>query len=209
MKKISKLKSFFFLLQKNELFAIVGLFGIVALCLVCYDSSLWMKYSNLVAKNEKELGEQNSWLSREEEINKEFRSIIEKILHRDKIDQPKLIALVSNAAQRLSIKYTLDGMPREEAGKFFSFNKISINLSNVLFSDILEFDNAIEVNDSNLCIDNIELNLHGNSLSGKIGISALIIKSDGDVDKIVAQILKTHHFDEKLVKWTERSNLLE
>jgi hypothetical protein len=209
MKKISKLKSFFFLLQKNELFAIVGSLGIAALGVVWYDSSLWMKYSDLVAKNEKEAGQQKSWLSREEEINKNFRSIIEKILHREKIDQPKLIALVSNTAKRLSIKYTLDGMPREEAGKFFSFNKISINLNNVLFSDILEFDNAVEVNDSNLCIDNMELALHGNSLSGKIGISALIIKSDDDVDKLVAQILKTHHFDEKLVKWNERNNLLE
>jgi hypothetical protein len=55
----------------------------------------------------------------------------------------------------------------------------------------------------------MELVMNGNLLSAKIGISALDIKADSDVDKIVAKIFGTHLLDEKLIKWNGRSNLLE
>jgi hypothetical protein len=208
MKKISKLKSFFFLLHKGEYLAIAGILVLFTLGILGYDANVWKIYSFVREKNAKKQAEQNSWLSRESEINERFRSIIDEILHRDKIDQPKLMALVGNAAKRLSLKYNV-GMPESENGKFFSFNKISIDLRGIHFSDILKFDDIIEIPDSNLCIDNIELVMHGKSLSARIGISALDIKTDSDVDKIVAKILETHRLDEKLIKWNGRGNLLE
>jgi hypothetical protein len=208
MKKISKLKSFFFLLYKGECLAIAGIFAVLAIGIIGYNVKIWKAYSAVKEKNRNEETKQNSWLSRETEINERFRSIIDEILHREKIDQPKLMALVGNAAKRLSLKYNV-GMPESENGKFFSFNKISIDLRGVRFSDILKFDDIIEVPDSNLCIDNMELIMQGKSLSAKIGISALDIKADSDVDKIVAKILETHRLDEKLIKWNGRSNLLE
>ncbi|MDR1907080.1 MAG: hypothetical protein LBQ03_02590 [Puniceicoccales bacterium] len=208
MKKISKLKSFFFLLYKNECLTIAGILATIAIGITCYNVNIWKTYGIIKEKNTKKQAEQNSWLSREKEINTRFRSIIDEILHRDKIDQPKLMALVGNAAKRLSLKYSV-GMPESETGKFFSFNKISIDLRDVRFSDILQFDNIIEIPDSNLCIDNMELIMRGKSLSAKIGISALDIKADSDVDKIVAKILETHLLDEKLIKWNDRNNLLE
>ncbi|MDR1591022.1 MAG: hypothetical protein LBR92_03450 [Puniceicoccales bacterium] len=208
MKKISKLKSFFFLLYKNECLAIAGVFAILAIGITGYNVNVWRTYSVLKEKNGKKQAEQDSWLTRGEEINTRFRTIIDEILHRDKIDQPKLMALVGDAAKRLSLKYSV-GMPESENGKFFSFNKISIDLKGVRFSDVLKFDDIIEIPDSNLCIDNMELVMQGKSLSAKIGISALDIKADSDVDKIVAKILEANRLDEKLIKWNGRSNLLE
>lgn len=208
MKKISKLKSFFFLLHKGECLAIAGVLILLTLGIMGYDANVWKIYSSVKEKNAKKQAEQNSWLSRENEINERFRSIIDEILHREKIDQPKLMALVGDAAKRLSLKYNVS-MPESENGKFFSFNKISIDLRGIHFSDILKFDNIIEIPDSNLCIDNIEVIMREGLLSAKIGISALDIKADSDVDKIVAKILETHRLDEKLIKWNGRSNLLE
>jgi hypothetical protein len=182
---------------------------LLALGITAYDFSVWKQYCRLKVNNYKKKSEQDSWLSREKEINEHFRSIIDEILHRDKIDQPKLMSLVSDAAKKLSIKYNV-GMPEEESGKFFSFNKISINLRDIHFSDVLQFDNIVEINDSNLCIDDMEIIMRDNKwLTAKIGISALDIKTDSDVDKIVAKILETHHLDEKLIKWNERSSILE
>jgi hypothetical protein len=51
--------------------------------------------------------------------------------------------------------------------------------------------------------------MHDKSLSAKIRISALDIKAENDVDKIVAAILKAHPLNEKLVRWTGRNNALE
>lgn len=187
---------------------IAGLLGALALGVTWYNVNIWKAYNRLKEKNTRKQAEQNSWLVREGDINQRFRSIIDEILRRDKIDQPKLMALVSNAAQHLSLKYNI-GMPEEENAKFFSFNKISIDLKDIHFADVLKFDNIVEIPDSNLCIDNIELVMHDKSLSAKIRVSALDIKADNDVDKIVAQILEAHHLDEKLIKWNDRSNLLE
>jgi hypothetical protein len=208
MKKILQLKSFFFLLRRGECLAIAGALLLLALGIIGYNVGVWNEYSSTQEKNAKKRAEQNSWLARENEINGRFRSIINEILHREKIDQPKLMALVGDAAKRLSLKYSVT-MPESENGKFFSFNKISIDLKGVHFSDILKFDDMIEIPNSNLCIDNMELVMHGKLLSAKIGISALDIKADSDVDKIVARILGTHQLDEKLIKWNGRSSLLE
>ncbi|MDR0740175.1 MAG: hypothetical protein LBF34_00495 [Puniceicoccales bacterium] len=208
MKKISKLKSFFFLLHKSECLAIAGVLVLFTLGIIGYDAKVWKTYNFIKEKNAQRQAEQNSWLSRENEINERFRSIINEILHRDKIDQPKLMALVGEAAKCLSLKYNVS-MPESQNGKFFSFNKISIDLRGVHFSDILKFDDIIEIPDSNLCIDDIELVMQGKSLSAKIGISALDIKADSDVDRIVAKILGTHRLGEKLIKWNGRGNLLE
>ncbi|MDR3317356.1 MAG: hypothetical protein LBS71_00945 [Puniceicoccales bacterium] len=208
MKKISKLKSFFFLLRKNEFITITGIFSTFALGITWLNANAWKAYHIAQEKNSKKQAEQNSWLSREGEINERFRSIIDEILRRDKIDQPKLMTLVSDAAKRLSLKYNI-GMPEEQSAKFFSFNKISVDLNDVHFSDVLKFDNIVEIPDSNLCIDDMELVMHDKALSAKIRISALDIKADRDVDKIVAKILDTHHLDEKLIIWNDRSNLLE
>ncbi|MDR2812626.1 MAG: hypothetical protein LBB05_02455 [Puniceicoccales bacterium] len=208
MKKISKLKSFFFLLHKNECLIIASTLAAIAIGITWHNVTIWKAYNATKAKNIGKQMEQDSWLARENEINERFRSIIDEILHRDKIDQPKLMAIVGDAAKRLSLKYSVS-MPESENGKFFSFNKISVDLRGVRFSDILQFDKIIEMPDSNLCIDNMELIMHGKSLSAKIGISALDIKADSDVDKIVAKILEAHQLDEKLIKWNGRNNLLE
>ncbi|MDR2200537.1 MAG: hypothetical protein LBN94_00260, partial [Puniceicoccales bacterium] len=180
----------------------------LAFSLAWYNLSLWSGYKNLKLSNEKKQKEQNIWLSRREEINERFRSIIDEITHRDKIDQPKLMSLVSDAARRLSLKYNVS-MPQEESGKFFSFNKISIDLNEVHFFDIVQFDELIETSNFNLCIDDMDLIMNGKFLSAKIGIAALDIKANSDVDQIVAKILEKHHLDEKLIKWNNRNNLLE
>ncbi|MDR1303073.1 MAG: hypothetical protein LBJ81_00435 [Puniceicoccales bacterium] len=208
MKKISKLKSFFFLLRKNELLTVAGVLSAFAVGAAWYNVHAWKTYRVIKEKNVKKQTEQNSWLSREQEVNSRFRSIIDEILRRDKIDQPKLMTLVSNAAKHLALKYNV-GMPKEENARFFSFNKISIDLKDIRFADVLNFDSIVEIPDSNLCIDNMELTMHDKSLSAKIRISALDIKAESDADKIVADILKAHPLNESLVKWTGRDNALE
>jgi hypothetical protein len=195
-------------LRRNECLLIAGILAVLAIGITWYNTHTWQTYSAIKEKNAKKQLEQNSWLSREGEINERFRCIVDEILHREKIDQPKLMALVSDAAKRLSLKYNI-GMPELASGKFFSFNKIFIDLKGVRFSDVLQFDNIIEVPDSNLCVDNIELVMNGNLLSAKIGISALEVKPDSDVDKIVSKIFETYQLDEKLIKWNGRNNLLE
>jgi hypothetical protein len=208
MKKISKLKSFFFLLRKNELLTVTGVLSALAIGATWYNIHAWKTYRIIKEKNAKKQAEQNSWLSREQEVNNHFRGIIDEILRRDKIDQPKLMTLVSNAAKHLALKYNV-GMPQEENAKFFSFNKISIDLKDIRFADVLNFDSIVEIPDSNLCIDNMELTMHDKSLSAKIRISALDIKAESDADKIVAEILSEHPLNEKLVRWTGRHNSLE
>jgi hypothetical protein len=51
--------------------------------------------------------------------------------------------------------------------------------------------------------------MHGKSLSAKIGILALDITADSDIDKSVAKNLETDMFDEKPIKWNDRNNLLK
>jgi hypothetical protein len=47
------------------------------------------------------------------------------------------------------------------------------------------------------------------SLSTEIGISALDLKADSNVDKNVPKILETHLLDEKRIKSNDCTNLLE
>jgi hypothetical protein len=210
MKKISKLKLFFFLLPKYASIAIAGLCGIIMLSITGYDVALWMKYDTVRDSNEKKEAEQKTWLSKEKNIDVRFRQILDEMIHRDKIDQPGLMNIVSDAAKRSSIKYRINNVPEVEKGKFFTFNKISISLQDVYFADILKFDSFVEKNNANICIDSIEVALGGKTLSANIGISALDIDNGTDVDKIVAKIFVTYHLEEKLIKWNNiRDNLLE
>jgi hypothetical protein len=75
------------------------------------------------------------------------------VVRQHKVDQLKLIALIGNAAKRLSLKYSV-GMSESETRKFFSCNKIAIDLRDVRLSNILHFDSIIEIPDSNLYIGN-------------------------------------------------------
>jgi hypothetical protein len=208
MKKISRLKSFFFLLRKQECKAIATFFTLITFGMSWGCFKEWKIYNTQKSQNEKKQGEQNAWLSREQEINERFRNIIDNMLRRDKIDQPKLMTLVKNAAQKLSLKYNI-GMPEAQNAKFFAFNKISIDLKDVYFTDVLNFDDAVELQNSNLCIDNMELTINGKTLSAEIGISALDIKADNDAERIVAQILNSHNLNEKIIMWNDRKNLME
>jgi hypothetical protein len=55
----------------------------------------------------------------------------------------------------------------------------------------------------------MELTMNGKTLSAKIGVSALDVKSGSDVDRIVAQILDSGNLNEKIIMWNHYNNLLE
>lgn len=209
MKKPSTLKTFFSLLKPGENIAIAAVLGIVALAGIGMNVKAYHQYQTLKTANEDKDREQKSWLSREKDIDQHFQDVIDDIRSRKRIDRSELMTLVQNAAKRLSIKYTINGIPESVSGKFFSFNKVSVTLSDAYFADILAFDNAVEIADYALCIDSMSLDLSGAKLRATISLSALDIKTDEDPKTLVARILSSHNLDDKLIMWNGSSNLVE
>lgn len=209
MKKPSTLKTLFSLLKPGENIAIAAVLGIVALAGIGMNVKAYHQYQTLKTANEDKDREQKSWLSREKDIDQHFQDVIDDIRSRKRIDRSELMTLVQNAAKRLSIKYTINGIPESVSGKFFSFNKVSVTLSDAYFADILAFDNAVEIADYALCIDSMSLDLSGAKLRATISLSALDIKTDEDPKALVARILSSHNLDDKLIMWNGSSNLVE
>lgn len=209
MKKPSTLKTLFSLLKPGENIAIAAVLGIVALAGIGMNVKAYHQYQTLKTANEDKDREQKSWLSREKDIDQHFQDVIDDIRSRKRIDRSELMTLVQNAAKRLSIKYTINGIPESVSGKFFSFNKVSVTLSDAYFADILAFDNAVEIADYALCIDSMSLDLSGAKLRATISLSALDIKTDEDPKTLVARILSSHNLDDKLIMWNGSSNLVE
>ncbi|MDE6576370.1 MAG: hypothetical protein LW808_000660 [Verrucomicrobiota bacterium] len=209
MKKPSTLKTFFSLLKPSESIAIAAVLGVVALVGITMNVKACKTYRVLKSANEEKNKEQNSWLSREKDIDKHFQDVIDDIRSRKRIDRSELMTLVQNAAKRLSLKHTINGIPETVNGKFFSFNKVSITLSDAYFADILAFDNAVEIPDYALCIDSMSLDLSGAKLRATISLSALDIKADQDPNTLVARILGSYDLDEKLIMWNGSKDLVE
>ena len=209
MKKISFLQSFFSLLRPGENIAIASIFSCVAAGFLYVNFCDYQRYAATNAANDKKAKEQSMWTSRESEIDQHFQNVIDDIRRREHIDQAQLMDRVGSAAKKLSIKYHIPSVPESITGKFFSFNKISIDLQDVYFTDILNFDSAIELDNSALCVDDLKLSLSGKKLSATIGISALDIKSDENISNLVAKILESHNLSEKLIMWNDRKNLVE
>lgn len=210
MKIFTKIKSLFVLLKDSEMTALAVICAIAAIGIGYINVCEYKALSKMIATNKKKLKEQQSWFNKEKDINVQFRKLIDIIMNSGKIDQPKLMNMATNAAKKYNIKYSTE-IPTTEKGQFFAFNKLTIKLNDIYFEDLLNYDAEIERSDSNICIDDIEISMRGNKLSAKIGLYALELSSDNDidVDTLVAQIFNNSNIANQLLKWGSTSGLQE
>ena len=210
MKIFDKIKSLFVLLKESEMTAVAAICAVAAIGIGYLNVTEYKTLSKITAANKKKLNEQKSWFNREKDINIHFRELIDIIMNSGKIDQPKLMNLATSAAKKFNIKYSTE-IPTTEKGQFFAFNKLTIKLNDIYFEDLLNYDAEIERADSNICIDDIEISMRGNKLSAKIGLYALELASDNDIDidTLVAQIFNNSNISNQLLQWGGVSGLHE
>lgn len=204
MKFLGKIRGTFFLLKEKEMtfLTVVAVLITSAIGYACFEE--YCNISSLRQANLKKTNAQNAWFNREHEINEQFRIIIEQILRRPKINQSALMNTVSACAKKLGLRHSLD-IPSTEIGQFFSFNKLTVRLHDVYFSDIISFDEIIESPDSNLCVDDIEITKSGQKLSAKICVSALEISEESDINHLISKIFNKNNISNQLIKWNERN----